>query len=860
MSGNGNHYLLDILPFGIGCVKLVQNSQEEADDYIVLEINSTLEALTGLRRKDVQGKRLSDLFSEAKQSGHNWERYLSSVLRSKKIQETIQWVDWFNRQLHITVIPAQGEILALVIREVADKPPVPWVVDDPAAHILGKQMETALDHTHDAVSLIEYRDGEFRYLLNNATHRALTGFSDIGGCTLVELFGEEVGGILLGYCRQCVSTGQPVTFEQKFQLVLGERVGQTQITPVFQKGEVTHLLCSSKDVSELKEAQGEKEGLARRLHAMFYQHSAIMLVFDPDSGRIVDANPAACRFYGYSQAEFHSIRIRDIQMLSPKELQENCRKALCGKDAFSVVPNRLKSGEIRLVDIYCCPFYDGEQQLLYSIVFDATDRENYRNELIREKEILRMTLRSIGDGVVTTDNDGIITSINPLAQNITGWEQEDAIGKRFTEALLLQNEQTGEPVQSPVEKVLATGSTTSLANHTVLVNRRGQLIPIADSAAPIKGEDGTSSGVVMVFRDVSLEKEHSRQVSYLRYHDLLTGLYNRRYILDSLGHVDTPENLPLSVIMGDVNGLRITNDAFGHQAGDALLQQVARLLKTSCRPNDLVARWGGDDFVILLPRTTLQEAEAIIEDIKSRYTKADESGLQISISLGCAVKEREAGNIRTVMREAEKNMYHQKLLDGKSYRNAIINTLLATLYETSMETEEHSKRMEYYCHAIGKQLGLSSKELDDLSLLAILHDIGKVGINPDIIKKPGALTPEEWAEMKKHPEIGYRIVQAAPELSNVAEFIFSHHERWDGTGYPRGLKGEEIPLICRILSVADAYDAMTNDRAYRSAMSHLQAVEELERHAGTQFDPTIFNVFIQVLHAKDEIDNPCTCV
>jgi HD-GYP domain-containing protein (c-di-GMP phosphodiesterase class II) len=200
-----------------------------------------------------------------------------------------------------------------------------------------------------------------------------------------------------------------------------------------------------------------------------------------------------------------------------------------------------------------------------------------------------------------------------------------------------------------------------------------------------------------------------------------------------------------------------------------------------------------------------------------------------------------------VLREAEGNMYQQKLLDGKSYRNAIINTLLATLYEKSMETEGHSKRIETHCHSIGRRMQLSSKELDELSLLAVLHDVGKVGINPDILKKPGKLSAEEWLEMRRHPEIGYRIVQATPELANVADFILSHHERWDGRGYPRGLSQTEIPLLCRILAVSDAYDAMTNDRAYRSAMSHEEAVAELEKNAGTQFDPYIVNLFISMV-------------
>ncbi len=603
---------------------------------------------------------------------------------------------------------------------------------------------------------------------------------------------------------------------------------------------------------KLEEEQLRSHLLAQRLKAMFDQHSALKIVFDAVTGIILETNPAILNYFGYAREEVLGQNINHFNLLPAEILAERINAESKGGLLFSAAPHRLKSGETRLFDVYASVIRDGESRLFYAIFFDVTDRESYRNQLLQEKELLRTTLQSIGDGVVTTDNLGLITGLNNIGEQITGWDKDTAMGKSFAEVFVLRNEETGEPVENPIQKVLDSGLIIGLANHTELENRRGEYIPIADSAAPIIADDGKTFGVVMVFRDVSDEKEHNRQIEYLSYHDALTGLYNRHYLEEAIARLEGPEHLPVAVIIADVNGLKITNDVFGHKAGDALLKNVADLMKSHCKAEAVAARWGGDEFMILMPGTSLETAERVIREIKDTPIFIEGSSLTLSLSLGCACKDREEGSIRAAMLQGEKNMYQQKLLEGKSYRNAIISTLLATLYEKSNETEAHSKRLETYCHAIGKELRLSSKEMDELSLLALLHDIGKVSINPSILQKPGLLTPEEWDEMKCHPEIGYRIAQATPELASIADLILSHHERWDGQGYPRGLREEEIPLACRILAVVDAFDAMTNHRVYRQAMSKKEALMELRRNAGKQFDPLTASLLIEIITSEEE--------
>lgn len=341
---------------------------------------------------------------------------------------------------------------------------------------------------------------------------------------------------------------------------------------------------------------------------------------------------------------------------------------------------------------------------------------------------------------------------------------------------------------------------------------------------------------------------YQEELEYKSFHDSLTNLYNRRFFEEEMKRLDTERNFPISIIMADLNGLKLINDSFGHHKGDEVLVKTADILRDALREEDIIARQGGDEFAVLLPETGRKELKNIILRIKNRIDQYNMTvKVPVSFALGAATKVDSGEDIRVVLKRADNKMYQNKLSESKSSKSNIVQGLLKTLSAKSDETEEHALRMSELAHKFGKKLNLTSSEINRLSLLANMHDIGKASIPENILKKPGDLNDEEWEVIKQHSENGYKITSATSELSLISEEILFHHEWWDGNGYPAGIKGEEIPLLARIISIIDAYDVMVTGRPYQKAMSNKEALKEIERCAGTQFDPQLAKGFVELM-------------
>ena len=548
----------------------------------------------------------------------------------------------------------------------------------------------------------------------------------------------------------------------------------------------------------------------------------------------LDVNNAFERITGLKKSEIINKRVLEVLPGTEKNWIEKY-----GDVALNGETLTFNNYSRELSRYFSVSVYSPQPKQFVTIFTDVTMLKRLEQELRQEKALLQTTLHSLGDGVISTDMHGKIDIMNAVAQNLTGWSLEEAKGKDFREVFKLIDTFTDESIINLVQCVLETGEKIEHSSNTLLIRKNGDTLPIEDSASPIRDEKGSVLGVVLIFRDYTEKKEKQEKIIYLSYHDQLTGLYNRRYFEEELKRLDTMRNLPFSIAMIDVNGLKLTNDAFGHLKGDELLVRVSSVIKNECRSDEIVARIGGDEFVILLPKTSYAEAEQIMNRIYQSIGKERLDSIVMSVSIGWDTKLSIEQKITDVFTKAEESMYRRKLSESQSMRNLTIQLILKTLNEKSRQEKDHADRVSYFCKKIGEAMQLDLATLHETEIAGLMHDIGKITIHENILNNPGLLSEEEFDEMKRHPEGSYHILKSVDAYAYLSEHALYHHERWDGRGYPKGLKGEEIPLIARIIAVAEAYESMTANRPYKVRKTTEEALVELQRFAGTQFDPAI---------------------
>lgn len=384
---------------------------------------------------------------------------------------------------------------------------------------------------------------------------------------------------------------------------------------------------------------------------------------------------------------------------------------------------------------------------------------------------------------------------------------------------------------------------------------------------------------------VKIEGEHINKLEELVNKDGLTRVYNHRYFHDTLKEkvaLSKKSNKPISMIFVDIDYFKHYNDLNGHQMGDEVLRIIGEILKENLRENDIAARYGGEEFGIILPDTEEKEAvliadniRKIIETTKFEGEENQPNGL-LTVSMGISVYPDKAKDDITLIKSADDALYRAKFFmknrvetytsildeisadidEGDIELVASIKTLISVINAKDRYTYGHSERVVLYCRLLAEKLNLNEEDKKTLIYSAYMHDIGKINISKEILTKSMPLTDEEWESLKKHPEDGIEIIKPVKSLENVIPIILHHHERYNGSGYPSNLKGKEIPYLSRVLCVVDSFDAMTSNRPYNARKTYEQAIEEMRKYSGVQFDPEISAKFIEVINEnKNSLDN-----
>ncbi len=563
-------------------------------------------------------------------------------------------------------------------------------------------------------------------------------------------------------------------------------------------------------------------------------------------------NDALSKITGYSKNDL--LNHKSLNLISKEEsIRVNQINRLFLKKKKSEFPFsyefnlKTKNGSIKTLEAWPTLIDHEKSTAFLVMVMDITERkklEKKLSQLLLEQKILLDNIEAQIWYLTAVDTYG---AVNRAHANFFG------LNKTYIENKSLLEIMSESEAKISIEyNRIAFDEKKQIKSEELISNKKGEECLLAITRTPLMDEKGNVELIVCSAVDITEQKVAEKTIYNLMYHDDLTNLYNRRFFNKELKKFANSKIIPLGIVILDVNGLKVINDTYGHLEGDKLLKLVAKIVSKSCKKKDIVSRWGGDEIIIIMPEASDQDTDDIIKRIKERCDQAMfRHGLPVSVAVGAATKTNISQDINDVIREAEENMYAHKLTIKNSSHYAIINSLMESLKTKGFE-EEHVINMRKIGLKFGEKLGFSLKELNKLDTLITLHDIGKIKISNEMLTKSDKLTEEEYQKIQEHPMVGYRLLKSIEYLEDLAQDVLYHHEKWNGTGYPKGLKGEDIPYLSRFIALIDAYEVMSSGRPYKKAMTKEDIISEFKEQSGKQFAPHITEKFIAFL--EDSLD------
>lgn len=735
-----------------------------------------------------------------------------------------------------------------------------------------------LSQRHNAELALRYSENLYRTIFENTGTATLIMDEDM---TISLMNGEMVK--LSGYSREEVEN------KHKWDLLVHEadrlrmreyhyarRQGRTDVPNkydflfVTKEGEIRNIVmmvalipetsqsvASLLDVTDMKKAEQQlKDSEIKLRKQVDYLNTLINnlneLFFTYDSqGRFEYVNKKIKELLGYSPEELLGRNVTEYVRADMRSyVQENIISRLKEQTNNSYeLPVIAKNQEIRIIRLNSSPIYeDGKVVGGMVLADDITDRKQAELQLIMSEARYRAIVEDQTELICRFLADRTLTFVNETFCRYFQLQRRQLLGQKFA---INMHPDDNELFWEKINDLTPGQPVTTVQIRVFLPDLRMRWQQWTHRA--IFSQETGLIEYQSVGRDITEQKEAEEKIKFFSMHDALTGIYNRLFFEQELKKRNSERYQRLGLIICDVDGLKLINDTLGHEKGDQLIIAAAKVLSRCFRGDDVVARIGGDEFAALLPGADQELAMRRIEQVREAIRQHNKNNpeMYLSLSMGCAVRTDHTANMNELYRQADNNMYRNKMQSSQQVRQIIVQQLIASQQDLNLTDQARHEYFQQLVNDMADRLNLGDEQRKTLNLLACYRDMGYAGVSQDLLLKPEVLLPEEYAEIKRHCDIGQRIALYTPDLVDIADFILKHHEWWNGQGYPLGLKGDEIPLECRIIAIIDAYMAMTGDRPYRSSLSQSKALAELQHCAGSQFDPGLVETFIKVIRKED---------
>ena len=830
---------------------MVWDESGAPEDYVFVEVNSAFERLTALRRSDILGKRVTEAIPGIREDPADWIRIYGDVVREGKNINFKQYAKALDRWYNVYAFSPEPDHFVTLFLDISE------LVEEQ-----NEQLEL-LSGLNDVILEMDDNLRIRKVLMAPGTPVPLPGDGQpvsadaLIGLSASDFLGQDEAREFLQAVEHARQSHGKVLYYQPMKLMGKDVWYQVVIncSPIQNRRNFIVSIINVTEQKELERRLSENEALFQTVFEQAPIGISITRKGPGPYASIMDVssvNQAYLTIMGRTRETLGSLSWPDIT--HPDDLA-----------ADMALLNRLRAGEIdryRMEKRYIRPDgsviwvnfsastlqSEGGRDISHLCLLEDITQRKQLEQSLKESERSKSVLLSHLPGLAyrcLNDPQWTMLFVSDGCYALTGYRPESLLNNRDLSYNDLIAPEYRKALYDEWQRVIAARGNFRFEYE--IMTAYGQRKWVLEMGQPVYDDEGRLEALEGVVFDIAEQKSREERIRFLSEHDEITQLNNLMFFDRACRQHNLMHTFPLAVVQCDVDGLRLINSAFGLEEGNRLLARVASLLQTYCPEGCVLARTGDDDFSLLMPGKGSQAAEAFIRSVTERIdadNERTEALYRTSLSFGYSARHTPQDDISLMLRGAFNSLNNRKILNAQSSHSATLTSIMATLHARSEETEEHAQRLWELSEAIGLKMGLSQKTMAELALFSKLHDIGKIGISDAILNKPGKLTEEEWTVMRRHPEIGYQIARSLEDIAHVAEDILSHHERWDGLGYPRGLRGKQIPLAARILAVADAYDAMTKDRVYRKAMPREQALAEIGQNSGKQFDPEIAQLFL----------------